>query len=172
MIGFSIATLEANGLGHAKSFRAGGWMAMDNVRQALVAKGIVWDSSAVPQPYLAAELGTLPLLQWVGDEWKGTTAASQPYVIPTAKGPLKEVPDNGALADYVSADEMVDVFQQAKTRWIADKTKNQVVSIGFHQETAANYLPRVRAALDRIFAIAKTEQIPISRVTTKSLRVY
>jgi hypothetical protein len=172
VIGYSIATLEANGLGHARSFRAGGWMAKDNVRQALVAKGILWDSSAVPQPYLAAELGTLPLLQWVGDEWKGTNAASQPYVITTAKGPLKEVPDNGALADYVSADEMVDVFQQAKTRWSADKKKNQVVTIGFHQETAATYLPRIRAALDRILAIAAAEKIPITRATTKSLRVY
>lgn len=167
VIGFSIATLEANGLGHAKSFRAGGWMAKDNVRQALVAKGIVWDSSAVPQPYLAAELGTLPLLQWVGEEWKGTTAASQPYVITTAKGPLKEVPDNGALADYVSADQMYGTWEANKAAFLAgNKKKNVVVSIGFHHETAAIYLPQLEAALTRIYANAKDEKLPLESVTT------
>jgi hypothetical protein len=170
VIAFSIATLETNGLGHAKSFRAGGWMARDAVRQALVAQGITWDSSAVPSAYLATELAGLPLLDWIDAEWKGTSPATQPYVITTAKGKLKELPDNGALADYVTADEMVDVFRQATVRWKADPTRDQVVSIGFHQETAAKYLPRVREALDRMATIAKTEKIPISRVTTKSLR--
>lgn len=170
VIAFSIATLEANGFGHAKSFRAGGWMARDVVRQALVAQGITWDSSAVPSAYLSAELQGLPLLDWIATEWKGTTAATQPYVITTAKGKLKELPDNGALADYVTADEMVDVFQQAKERWKADPAHDQVVTIGFHQETAAKYVPRVREAIDRMVAIAKQDKVPISRVTTKSLR--
>lgn len=171
VIRFSILTLEGNGLGHARSFRAGGWMAKDNVRQALVANGIAWDSSAVPTAYLAGELQGLPVLDWLGDLWRGTTATSQPYTIATPAGALKEVPDNGALADYVTADEMVDVFQQAKARYLKNKTQPQVVSIGFHQETAARYLPRVRDALTRIDAIARAEKIPVTSVTTRSLRV-
>jgi hypothetical protein len=172
VVAYSIATLEANGFGRARSFRCGGWMAKDNVRQALVAQGIRWDSSAVPTPFLAGELAGLPVLDWLSEEWRGTTAASQPYAISTAKGELKEMPDNGALADYVTADEMFGVYAQAKARWRADKTKNQVVSIGFHQETAARYLPRVREALDRIFEDAKRDAVPISKVTTRSLRTY
>ena len=74
VIAYSIATLEANGFGHARSFRCGGWMAKDNVRQALVAQGIRWDSSAVPTTFLSTELATLPVLDWLSEEWRGTTA--------------------------------------------------------------------------------------------------
>ncbi len=171
VIRFSVTTLEGNGLGHARSFRAGGWMAKDHVRQALVANGIVWDSSAVPQPFLAGELRGLPVLDWLGELWRDTTPASQPYKISTPAGTLNEVPDNGALADYVTAEEMVDVFQQAKARYLKNKTQPQVVSLGFHQETATRYLPRLRDALVRIDAIARAEKIPVTSVTTRSLRV-
>jgi hypothetical protein len=171
VVKFSISTLESHGFGRAKSFRAGGWMARENVRQALVANGITWDSSAVPQPFLSQELRGLPLLEWLGELWSGTTAASQPYRITTPAGSLNEVPDNGALADYVTAEEMVAVFQQAKERYLQNKSVPQVVSLGFHQETAARYLPRLQEALTKMNAIAKAEKIPMATVTTRSLSV-
>ena len=171
VVSFSLTTLQQNGFGRAKSFRAGGWMAKENVRQALVVNGIVWDSSAVPQPFLAGELQGLPVLSWLGELWSNTSAASQPYKISTPAGILNEVPDNGALADYMTSDEMLGVFQQAKARYLQNRSQVQVVSIGFHQETAARYLPRVQDALTRILVIAKAEKIPVSTVTTADLRV-
>lgn len=170
IVRFSIDTLSSNGLGHAKSFRAGGWMASDSVRQAIVHEGIVWDSSAVPSTFLAGELHGLPLLDWVGTMWKGTNDTSQGYAIQTAKGTLKELPDNGALADYVTADEMFQTFVDNAAALEKDHVTRTMV-IGFHQETAAKYLPRVKDALQRIFAKAAQDKIPVSNVTTRSVKL-
>ncbi|MBK6519958.1 MAG: hypothetical protein IPM79_33800 [Polyangiaceae bacterium] len=169
VIGFSLETLEANGLGRAVSFRAGGWMAKANVRDALVGRGFLTDGSAVPSAHLASEIGDLPLWTWVDELWKGTDASSQPFQLATAHGPLLEIPDNGALADYMTAQEMVEVFQQARDRYDESPREDVVVSIGFHQETAAKYLSRVDAALDAIVKESETEGVPIRFVTAAEL---
>jgi hypothetical protein len=169
IVGTSLGILEQNGFGRAKSFRAGGWMASATVRQAIVAQGIRWDSSAVPREHLASEIATLPLLDWVGTTWKGTTSTTQPYAISTPAGTLDELPDNGALADYMTADEMVAVFRANVTEWRKDTKAIRVVSIGFHQETAADYVPRVRAALEQIKDEAKQQKVPLSVVSTRSV---
>jgi hypothetical protein len=165
VVRFSIDTLERNGFGRAKSFRAGGWMATEPVRQAIVASGIVWDSSAVPRDFLAGELQGLPLLDMVTANWKGITDTSQPYAI----GALGELPDNGALADYVTADEMVKVFEDNEALLQKDPTVTRTVVIGFHEETAAKYLYRVKDALVRIMDLAAKDKVPISFVTTRSV---
>jgi len=170
IIAKSLAVLEQNGFGRAKSFRAGGWMATEPVREALVASGIRWDSSAVPREHLASEISTLPLLDWVGTTWKGTTSTTQPYAIATPAGTLDELPDNGALADYMTADDMVAVFRANADEWAKDPKSTRVVGIGFHQETAADYVPRVRDAIDRIKAEAKARKVPLSFVSTRSVR--
>jgi hypothetical protein len=166
---FSVDTLDKNGFGRAKSFRAGGWVAAPNVRDALAAEGFRTDNSAVPAEFLASEIGTLPLHQWVADLWAGTTSTSQPYRIATAMGGLYEVPDNGALSDYMTATEMQDVYEACKRVYQRDPSKNVVVSVGFHQETAARFLPILTQALDGIFAAAKTDGVPIESVTSESL---
>jgi hypothetical protein len=162
---FSVDTLASHGFGEATSFRAGGWMADVNVREALVLEGFATESSAVPADYLAEEIGHLPLHGWVAELWSGTTNTSQPYVLETESGALVEVPDNGALADYVSADEMFDVYLAGKDQWLGDKERDVVVSIGFHQETAARYVSRVETALERMFADAEADEIEL-RVAT------
>ncbi len=145
VIAFSVATLDAHGFGHATSFRAGGWLAGPTVRDALTTQGFRFDHSSVASTYLADELAGLPLLSMVRDLWPTTTRSAQPYKL----GALTEVPDNAALADYVTSSEMLGVVDAAIT---AAKSTNtvRVVSIGFHQETAADYLPRIRGALDGI----------------------
>jgi hypothetical protein len=169
VIAFSLAKLDEHGLGRAVSFRAGGWMAEDNVRRALVAQGIETDSSAVPTQFLQSELGTLPLYGWLDALWAGTTSRSQPHEIETESGLLFEIPDNGALADYVLGDEMVAVFDAARSTLEASPSADVVVSIGFHQETAAKYLPRLEQALDTIVRRARDEALPIRFVTAREL---
>lgn len=169
IVGFSIETLSSHGFGRARSFRAGGWMATASVREALVVSGIVWDASAVPPPLLANELRGYPVFDWLSELWQGIDSSSQPYVVHTAAGPLSEVPNNGALADYTTEDEMVALYQDAKSRFLTTKT-TQVVSIGFHQETAQAFVPRVRAAYARMTNAAKAENIVFGSVTTRTLQ--
>ncbi len=169
VIAFSVDTLDAQGFGRPTSFRAGGWMAKDNVRSALAAQGFVTENSAVPSEYLASEIGDLPLFTWVDELWQGTTAASQPHELETEHGPILEIPDNGALADYMLPAEMVDVFHEAREALEADPKKDVVVSIGFHQETAAKYLPRVDEALDVILKESEDDAVPLRFVTAADL---
>jgi hypothetical protein len=166
---FSVETLDAAGFGRAVSFRAGGWMAAPNVQDALAAEGFVTENSAVPAEFLASEIGDLPLLDWVADLWNGMSSTSQPYVLETASGDLVEVPDNGALADYMLADEMTRVYDDCKRAWRDDEQSTVVLSIGFHQETAAKFLPRVEDALDAIFADANDDGVPIKPTTASRL---
>jgi hypothetical protein len=168
VVKLSLDTLETNGFGRAKSFRCGGWMAKQPVRDALTAEGMRYDHSAVPTVFLQAKLGTMPVYDWLSELWQGTTNVSQPYALPTATTSLTEVPDNGALADYVSTQQMVDTFEANKAAFLQDRKKNVVVSIGFHQETAATYLPQLEAALTRIYAETKAEKIPFENVTSEA----
>jgi hypothetical protein len=169
VVKLSLDTLEANGFGRAKSFRTGGWIAKPSVREAIAAEGIRYEHSAVPTVFLEQKLGTVPLYGWLSELWQGTTNVSQPYAISTATASLTEVPDNGALADYVSAQQMIDTFEANKAAFLQDRKKSVVVSIGFHQETAATYLPQLEAALTRIYAETKAENIAFENVTSEAL---
>ncbi|HEY8074737.1 MAG TPA: hypothetical protein VIF62_11520 [Labilithrix sp.] len=169
VVKLSLDTLESNGFGRAKSFRTGGWMAKQNVRDAVAAEGLVSEQSAVPVEFLKPQLGAYPVYGWLGDLWKDTTRTSQPYVVDTASAPLLEIPDNGCLSDYVSAQQMVDVFEANKAAFLADRSKNVVVSIGFHEETASMYVPVLEEALGRIFEEVQTEKLPLDSVTSDAI---
>ncbi|MBA3377066.1 MAG: hypothetical protein H0U00_14855 [Actinobacteria bacterium] len=171
VVKFSLDTLETNGFGRAKSFRCGGWMAKPNVRDAIAAEGLTYEHSAVPVSFLKEKLGTTPVYGWLSELWQGMTNVSQPYTITTASTPLIEVPDNGALADYANADQMVETFHANKAAFLRDRKKNVVVSVGFHEETAASYLPQLESALQRMYDEAKAENIPFESVTSEALTV-
>ena len=166
ILAYSVDTLARNGFGRATSFRTGGWMGASNVRAALVAQGFVYDHSAVATKFIAGELSGLPILTWAQGLWPTVNQSTQPYTISTSYGPLTEIADNGALADYVTAAEMTAVFDAAVAAYKKNPTRPQVVSIGFHQETAATYLTRVSSALKNFIAHAKTAGVPLSFVNS------
>lgn len=169
VVKFSLDTLEKNGFGRAKAFRCGGWMAKQSVRDAVALEGLEQEHSAVPTQFLQPKLGGYPVYDWLSDLWAGTTPTSQPYTMPAQGHDLLEVPDNGALSDYMSADQMVDVFEQNVAAWKADKKKKVVVSVGFHEETAATYLPILETALTKFYAEAEADRLPLKSVTSEAL---
>merc|ERR1711924_233507 len=130
---------------------------MGSVLNALVAEGFAVDSSEVPQDWLPRNFGD------VQDLWPDATPVSQPYRL---EGGLVEVPDNGCLADYVTSDEMVDNFN-AVVR--SSRGKPVVLSLGFHQETAAKFLPRLRSALVEMELRAAMQRIPLRYDRTKDV---
>lgn len=152
--------LSAHGFGKAKSFRAGGWLASPSVMEALAAEGIEMDSSSVPPVHLQEELRSMSLFRWVQELWSQIKSTSQPFRVQTQKGSLWEVPDNGALADYMNGREMFEVYKQ-NLKLAQDQNLDVYIQIGFHQETAQVYLPRVVDALRRIFADAKQNSVSI-----------
>ncbi len=151
------------GLNKPLTFRAGGWIASASVLSALADDGFVADSSANNWQLMDEwqDNNTNGLLyQWNSEHWANIGDRSQPYR-PSAVDPSRpaqsgeselailEVPDNGILADYVSADEMIQIFE---ANWPGGAlTVPTQVSIGFHNRTQGplfSFRQRIEGALD------------------------
>lgn len=173
VIAHSIKILEKNGFGRAKSFRAGGWMSRPSVREALTAEGIVRDTSDVATRFLVDELGfSAPLYRWLSRElWPNTTSSSQPYYMKTEHGPLLQIPDNGALADYVTGEEMLEVYKACLAYKRKNPEEHVTMSFGFHTESATRFLPRLARGLQLIYAQAKKDKIKVMARTSEQIKV-
>lgn len=162
IIAHSIEILQKEGFNRPKSFRAGGWQADDNVLDALAAEGFTLDSSATVADFLLPEWGKYNLYGFVKKLWSNTTPTSQPYVYKTSTGlKILELPNNACLSDYMTGDEMLKVFQSNAGILKKSPKKDVYLSIGFHQETAAEYLPHLREAIKLIRGYAKRNKIRI-----------
>ncbi len=157
----SVQTLQNKGFRRAVSFRAGGWQADDTVLNALAAEGFTLDSSATYAPYLREAWGDYNLYPFVGQLWPMTTPTSQPYRYQTKAGlSIIELPNNGCLADYMTGAAMLKAFVKNADVLQRNPTQNRYLSIGFHQETAADYLPQLRSGIDQIRSYARSRKIP------------
>ena len=161
VVRFSLDKLQSEGFGRARGFRTGGWVGAPNVLTALAAEGIVWDSSAVPADWVQGTLGNVAGVNWVRQIWPAINILSQPFQIATPAGPIQEFPDNGALADYVDATQMVQTFDHLADTLRKNASHDLILHVGFHQESAARFLDRFRAGLDRIEARARQRGVTL-----------
>jgi hypothetical protein len=129
------------------------------VHRALAAEGFLADSSEVAHEWLDS-------FGEVEDLWPTATRFSQPYRIHRfSQSGLVQVPNNGCLADYVTADQMVATYEEL----VAQAPSAAVLSLGFHQETAAKFLPRLRDALARIESSADEQGVCVSYKRTEEV---
>lgn len=142
-----------HGLPEPTAFRAGGWTADAHTLRALADTGFRSDASAVPVELLGSWITNgEPLYPWLKRTWEGIDTGSQPYFPskqrPNVAGdlPLLEIPDNGALADYMTTDRMTALFDQLVGQMNADG-KSRVLSIGYHGVSLPNHFPRIDGAL-------------------------
>jgi hypothetical protein len=117
----ALALFEANDLGTPTSFRAGGWTAAEHTLQALADTGFLVDTSGANWARLEEWEGREDggLYEWNQEHWACIDDTSQPYhpsqdqacssVAPQLS--LLEVPDNGALVDYVDVYEIIEIFE-------------------------------------------------------------
>ncbi|MBT8494917.1 MAG: hypothetical protein KJO07_17840 [Deltaproteobacteria bacterium] len=132
---------QANGLGKPTSFRAGGWTADLKVLRAMGQTGYVADTSANNWQRMEEWKGQAngELYRWNQENWATIGDTSQPYypdndnILQTGPNPIPvlEVPDNGILVDYVTAEEMIEIFE---ANWPRHQALSQPVnySIGWH----------------------------------------
>ncbi len=147
----------ANGLPRPTSFRAGGWTSTSDVVKALGATGFVSDASAVNWSKLEEWEGVpnASLYPWNKMQWMRVDQTTQPYYPNTTDvaadaaphESVLEVVDNGAMVDYVRADEMVAMFKANYTYGEAlDETKHY--SIGYHPVSfSEEFFNRIDTAL-------------------------
>ncbi|MDY0000539.1 MAG: hypothetical protein RBU30_04505 [Polyangia bacterium] len=136
-----------HGLGAPTSFRAGGWTAEIHTLAALAATGFVADSSALNWSRLEEwqGVGTATLYEWNQSHWATIDATSQPYY-PSAIDilddsppvlPILEVPDNGVMVDYVTDDEIVELFE---ANWPGEVLHRPTTYVtGYHPGSYLNY---------------------------------
>ena len=153
------ALFLANGLGKPTSFRAGGWFADLHVLDALGKAGHVADSSGCNWARLE-EWEHHPgasIYQWNRENWSSIDETSQPYYPSTSDPqadaaphlPILEVPDNGALVDYVTTAEMIEMF--GKNFSGAALTEPTEYTIGYHPPNFSEALfTRIDGALIEI----------------------
>ncbi len=157
----SVTVLTAQGFDRPYSFRAGGWQADSKVLTALAEEGFTMDGSATDGNYLEESWGDYNLYPFVKQLWPTMTPSSQPYTFTTAsQKSILELPNNGSLADYVDASDMLTAFKVQAGLLQENPNQDVYLSIGFHQETAASYLPRLIGALKNIRVYAQTQGIP------------
>lgn len=111
------------GLGKPVTFRAGGWTATIETLRALAATGYVADTSANNwarmEEWIPDRFGGGILYEWNMEHWSTIGDTSQPYYpndtdilspdAPTLS--ILEVPDNAIMVDYVTVDEMTEIFE-------------------------------------------------------------
>jgi hypothetical protein len=157
----SVDILTAQGFNRPGSFRAGGWQADDTVLNALAEEGFTLDSSATYAPYLEASWGGYNLYRFVAQLWPTIVPTSQPYIYSSKTGhQILELPNNASLADYVTGSDMLNAFIGQARILQVNPQDDVYLSIGFHQETAAAYLPRLINALKQIQDYALMWNIP------------
>jgi hypothetical protein len=131
---------EQNGLNRTKTFRAGGWTASLETVQALADKGFTADTSALNWARIEEwkDQQSGELYRWNMANWTPIGDTSQPYWpsennVLTSDAPtlsILEVPDNGAMIDYVSLEEMNGLFDANWDKGILHAPKT--LMMGFH----------------------------------------
>lgn len=112
---------EERGLGKPTTFRAGGWTATIETLRALADTGYVADTSAnnwARMEEWQRPFDSSTLYEWNMEHWAPIGDTSQPYYPNTADvlspdAPtlaILEVPDNAIMVDYVTVEEMVEIF--------------------------------------------------------------
>lgn len=144
------------------SFRGGAWSADKDVLNALIVNGFKLDASGGNFD-LVENLEGAPvfLSRNIKKLWPHIHNCSQPYRIDIAEKSIWEIPNNGCLADYMTADEMFQVFLDNRLSWEKDNSMSKFVSIGFHQEYAAATIHKISDCITKIKRMALRDSLPI-----------
>jgi len=149
----------AHGLKKPTSFRAGGWTATSDVLKSLVKAGHKTDASACNWARLEEwkDVAGATIYQWNQEHWNPVDERTQPYypssddILADAAPHLSilEVPDNGALVDYVTAQEMIDMFRANFDGRALPEARQY--SIGYHPvDFSESFFSRIDTALYEI----------------------
>ena len=134
--------LTDQGFPQPRHFRAGGWQQGPKLAAALARQGFSYDSSRISADLLAPRWGAdSAMVRLVRALHPDAGPLDQPY--PLAPG-LTEYPNNGGLADYTPTETLLDLFRQVLA------ARKPVLVLGFHQETAFDFLDRLAAAIPRM----------------------
>ncbi len=153
LVACSSELLATNGFQRPRHFRAGAWQLGPKLQAALEANRFIWDSSNIDANLLTGrwhqDSSMIRLLKTLHPN---STPLEQPYALSTE---LMEYPDNAALADYTNTRQLVRLFEQLLN------ANQPVMVLGFHQETAADYLIHLERAIPHMEKLARQKNVRI-----------
>ena len=156
LIACSSDMLVSQGYPKPSAFRAGGWQMGPKLISALQKNGINFDSSVTPAKLLSERWGAeSEMVKLVGQLHPNASVLDAPYSLATG---LMEYPNNASLADYTRSEQIVELFNALI---LNNKT---VMVLGFHQETAVDYLHRLDEAIPEMEKIAKENKVKLNWV--------
>ena len=153
LVSCSSELLAANGFNRPRHFRAGAWQLGPKLQAALEANRFIWDSS-----YIDANLLTRhwrrdsPLFRMLKELHPQSTSLEQPFALGVE---LMEYPNNAALADYTNTRELLHLFEQLLV------AQQPVMVLGFHQESAADFLIHLERAIPHMEKLARQKNVRI-----------
>lgn len=177
LLGRAKEIFAQHGLGTPTGFRAGGWTTEIPTLQALAESGFVADGSPANWSRMEEwkDVAGSSLYSWCQEHWTVINDTTQPYY-PSESDmqestppvvPILEVPDNGLLVDYVTGDEMIEVFGKNWDGGAA--TTPRMVSIGYHPPNfGENFKTRINTALthiDKYLATQDTGPVVYARIS-------
>jgi hypothetical protein len=125
--------------------RVGGAVAVKHVLEAARAEQLTIDSSASAASDAASDPSRRFFVERVRAVWPAIDAVSQPYWIETAAGRILEMPMH--FSDYMSASDLEGVLVKAHELAQRDPSGWAFVDLLFHQETGADFAPKMAAAI-------------------------
>ena len=153
--------LQEHGFPNPKLFLAGGWLASQGVLNSIASNKIYYDFSAIPPALLKRRLSHFPLYSWINQRWKYVSVFTQPHILQTGTTNITEIGFSGGIIDFVTHEEMFTLFKQYAKLQKTNPKRALVFNIGFHQETADQFLPRLKRALQNIYAYSQKNGIII-----------
>ncbi len=152
LVACTSAILMSEGFAKPTHFRAGGWQLGTRLIAALQVYIFTWDSSRIDAKLLTTNWHEQSSMIKMQRELHPTaTPLDQPFYI----NQLYEYTNNAALADYTSSKQIVAMFNSLI------QNNKSVMVLGFHQETATNYLGRLDAAIPKMEAAAKAANVEL-----------
>lgn len=153
LVGCSNQILVENGFHRPVHFRAGGWQLGPKLIAALEANHFIWDSSIINADLLTTRWHEQSaIVQMLKQLHPDATPLDQPYALTET---IFEYPNNAALADYTTSKQILTLFNKL----IAANKK--VMVLGFHQETASDFLIHLEEAIPQMEAIAEANNIEL-----------
>ncbi len=171
LLATALDTLEQHGFGRPRGMAAEGWAAAPEVLEAASLAGIRYDFSAVAPEMVANRAQRFPLYQWVKNLWAHVTPHTQPFVIPTVRSSLREVPQSLAALDYSTATEVLQVFKEYADVLKKDPDAELTFPLVIYQETAHVTLPVLAKVLQGIFAHAQSEGVMVEQLELPGLEL-
>jgi hypothetical protein len=152
LVACSSTILTSEDFAKPTHFRAGGWQLGAKLSAALQANNFTWDSSRIDANLLTSNWHEdSSMIKMLKVLHIGSTPLDQPYYL----NQLHEYPNNAALADYTSSKQIIGMFNNLI------QNQKSVMVLGFHQETATNYLGRLDAAIPKMEATAKAANVQL-----------